>query len=365
MTTVAERLMACKGVGEVVRVVGEAGRAQLREFKERLLEEALEQWVKAHLGSRWQRRGRKPTPWVCWRCGPRDACQVKRNGHYRRSLVVQEGVVRLRVPQLCCLGCGGHLALASLLLPWRKRYWLDLDRAITEAYLSGASYRKVRAMVERRIQSGAGLMSLWRRFQEVAAKARSAPFAGPVQLLYLDEAYCRVRGKPYWVLLALGQSQQGQRGYLGALLSSDRSQEAWQQLLDTLPGLSGKGLTVLHDGDSAIAAAVTLALPQAQQRRCLWHQLQNLFRDARERYPGQQERQRELIQAGKAYLEASSPEAPRTTSPLERAIKEYRRRTRSMDGFGSFRGASNFLRAWLVQENARWAGQDWLEALVA
>lgn len=365
MATVAERLAACKGLGEVVRVVDEATRAQLRQFKERLLGEALEHWVKAYLGPPWRRRGREPTPWVCWRCGPREACQVKRNGHYRRSLVVQEGVIRLRVPQLRCLGCGGQLALATLLLPWRKRYWLDLDQAITEAYLSGASYRKVRAMVERRIQSGAGLMSLWRRFQEVAAKARSAPFPGPVQVLYLDEAYCRVRGKPFWALLALGQNQQGRRSYLGAVLSPDRSQQAWQRLLDSLPQLEGKELTVMHDGDGAIAAAVALALPQARQRRCLWHQLQNLIDEARERYPGQQDRQREMVQRGKAYLEASLQEPPRTTSPLERAIKEYRRRTRPMDGFGSLKGAANFLRAWLVKENTRWAGQDWLETLVA
>ena len=94
---------------------------------------------------------------------------------------------------------------------------------------------------------------------------------------------------------------------------------------------------------------MAIALPRAHQRRCLWHQLQNLIRDARERYPRQEERQREVIQRGKAYLEASSREAPRTTSPLERAIKEYQRRTRSMDDFGSLKGAGNLLRAWLVK----------------
>ena len=33
-------------------------------------------------------------------------------------------------------------------MPARKRYWLDLDRELTEAYLSGMSYRQVKAMVE-------------------------------------------------------------------------------------------------------------------------------------------------------------------------------------------------------------------------
>jgi len=64
--------------------------------------------------------------------------------------------------------CDNPGCRATFWLPRRRRYWLDLDRAVSEAYLSGASYRKVRAMVERRIESSTGLMSLWHRFQEIA-----------------------------------------------------------------------------------------------------------------------------------------------------------------------------------------------------
>ena len=60
-----------------------------------------------------------------------------------------------------------------------------------------------------------------------------------------------------------------------------------------------------------------------------------------------------MIQREKTLLQAPAPGTPCTTSPLERAIKEYRRRTRPMDGFGSLKGAINFLRAWLVRENTR------------
>ena len=74
----------------------------------------------------------------------------------------------------------------------------------------------------------------------------------------------------------------------------------------------------------------------------------------------------EAIQRGKqGLLEPVLPERPMTTSPLERAIKELRRRIRPMDGFGSQAGATNFLRAWMIKENVRSQGQDWLEAFMA
>ena len=166
--TVVERLAGCKSSREVIGVVDKAGREELCRWKKQLLEAALEHLVEQDLGPRWQRREAMPTPWLCLECGPRDASQVKRNGHYTRQLVVVEGVISLKVPQLRCLGCGRSLSLGALFLPARQRYWLDLDRAITEAYLSGMSYRQMKAMVERRIESQAGLMSLWRRFQKVA-----------------------------------------------------------------------------------------------------------------------------------------------------------------------------------------------------
>lgn len=363
---VSEELAACKSSREVIRLVDKAGREELSRWKKEVLEAALEHWVEQHLGPRWQRRGARPTPWFCPACGPRDSHQVKRNGHYRRQLVVTEGVINLRVPQLRCRGCGRGLALQALFLPPRKRYWLDLDRELTEAYLSGMSYRQVKAMVERRIESGAGVMSLWRRFQGIASRASSPGPGRPLVALYLDEAYIRVKGKPSWALLALGEDGEGQRRYLGALLSSERSQGAWQKLIEGLEIPSGgRGLTVVHDGDQALGQAVALVLPWAEQRLCVWHQLHNLVLGAREQYRGEPQRQREAVKQARAALIAQGPQGPRTTSPLERAIKELRRRTRPMEGFGSWGGARNFFRAWLAKENVRWAGEDWLTTLVA
>lgn len=162
-----------------------------------MIEEALEDLVTRYHGDRWLKiREIKPTPWVCPDCGPRQSNQLKRNGHYRRYLIVNEGVIQIRVPQLECLGCGKEVALNALFLPKGKRYWIELDRKITELHLSGAIYRQVKAMLDRAMEWDCGLMSLWRRFQKMAKRASSPGLNEPLKVLYLDEAYIKVKGGP-------------------------------------------------------------------------------------------------------------------------------------------------------------------------
>ena len=105
--TLTQSILDCKTLKEVVELVDSHAKARLREWKRKLLEEALEGLVTKHHGPKWVKiRERKPTPWVCLKCGPGESNQIKRNGYYRRYLVVMEGTIRLRVPQLECLSCG-------------------------------------------------------------------------------------------------------------------------------------------------------------------------------------------------------------------------------------------------------------------
>jgi hypothetical protein len=77
--------------------------------------------------------------------------------------------------------------------------------------------------------------------------------------------------------------------------------------------------------------------------------------------PHDQRKVKEIMRVAHDMMEHSKP---RTTSPLERCIKEYRRLTKPMDGFGSRQGASNFLKVWMVEENARIACEDWLSTVL-
>ena len=145
---ITEELVRCKTHGEMLKLVEPEERVLLRDWKQKLLEEALEHLVEQNYGPHWQRRRpQQATPWICLRCGPRDCFQVKRNGHYQRHLVVLEGTITLKVPQLRCHRCGKAVALGALFLPSRKRYWIDMDKEITELYLSGVSYRQVKAII--------------------------------------------------------------------------------------------------------------------------------------------------------------------------------------------------------------------------
>lgn len=363
MTKVAYQLLECNNERQVVDLIDSQAKATLRDWKRKALEEALEALIDKYHGQRWLKiRENKPTPWICLDCGPRSSNQVKRNGHYLRQLIVLEGIILLRVPQIKCLKCGRQIALSSIFLPRRKRYWIELDRRITELYLSGASYRQVKAILDRKIEWDCGLMSLWQRFQKIAKKASSPGLGETLKILYLDEAYTKVKGKPYWSLLALGEGKSGKRAYLGAVLSPDKSEASWISLLEALEiREAGKGLLVIHDGDPAIASSLSFILPKAKNRLCAWHQLHNLFLKAKELYPDDRGKVKEIIEATKIRLETNEP---KTTSPLERGIKEYRRRTRPMDGFKSRLGAANFLRIWLAKENARMAKKDWLESVI-
>ncbi|MFQ6001409.1 MAG: hypothetical protein ACE5LG_07035 [Anaerolineae bacterium] len=70
---------------------GEEEHRVLRELKREAIEEALELTVERVLGPRWQRReGEGLSPWLCLHCGSRLLSQMRRNGHYRRNLVVGE-----------------------------------------------------------------------------------------------------------------------------------------------------------------------------------------------------------------------------------------------------------------------------------
>ncbi len=155
----------------------------------------------------------------------------------------------------------------------------------------------------------------------------------------------KVKGGPYWNLLALGEGKSGKRAYLGAVLSPDKGETAWISLLEALEvPEAGKGLLFIHDGDPAIASALSFILPEAKRRLCAWHELHNLFLKARELFPDKPDKIKAVMKEAKLRIESNQP---KTTSPLERGIEEYRRRTRPMDRFKSRMGALDFLRIWL------------------
>lgn len=402
----AHKLVEAKSKGERLRAVEEASRRLLLEFKREAIERALSLVVEGVLGPRWQRRGKRITPWNCRACGSRWASQVRRNGHYRRGLVVGEGLITVQVPQIECQWCGKAIQVEWGIFKRHSRHWIEMDKEVTELYMNGVSHRKVAEILARRIQSSISPITSWRALQRVGEKVRERIEEGEeepsreVRIVTLDEITHRVRGERRYNLAA----QDGERGeWLAMRVSESRDEEAWVILLDELwekrisPDSGVKW--VVCDGDLAIEGAVEIAYPEAKSQRCIWHLLKDAQSLLERRYPRRREaekrsqlmgkvrgvltapnegeamaRFRALVQEdgslarylwpkikkGIEYLRSPGKGVPSTTSRMERAIREYRRRTRPMDGFKTDQGAENFNRLWMVKEKARKQGRDWL-----
>jgi transposase-like protein len=404
--SLAHRLVEAKSEGERLKAVEEESRRLVLEFKREAIERALSLVVERVLGPRWQRRGKGITPWNCRACGSRWASQARRNGHYKRNLVVGEGSIEIRVPQIECKGCGKAIHIEWGIFKRRSRYWIGMDKEVTELYMNGVSHRKVAEILARRIQSSLSPMTSWRALQRVGkrvtqqiGKQKEEP-PHEVRVVALDEITHRVRGERRYTLAA----QDAERGeWLAMKVSEKRDQEAWVALLDELWEMEispdGGVEWVVCDGDLAIEAGVEIAYPGVKTQSCIWHLLKNAREVLEKRYPGQRDTEhrshlmgmirgvftttnemeaharfralaqedaslaRHLwpqIKKGLEYLRSPGQGVPSTNSKMERAIREYRRRTRPMDGFKTDQGAENFNHLWIARERARKNGQDWL-----
>ena len=389
-------------VGAAVRLIVGGGEELARVFKEYVLQAVIENTVKRELGERRSGyRGKALSPWSCPRCGPRLGRELRRNGHYVRRPLTAEGMVRLRIPQLVCRECEKSVPFSHPLLPRRKRLWLDLDQQLLVLYLEGCSYRAVKRLLERKSRSGVSLMSLWRSFQGAGSTPRPPREHAQSRYLGLDEVHHRVRGEPRWFLSVRGQDEAGRKHWVGSVLSADRSRGAWEAALVGL-GLSryNPPFAVISDGDQAIESAVAMTLPGVRTQRCTWHLKHNAAEWIKERYPREDdEGQRQgLMAAVHSIVDApdltqredslavladvfpwladglrrslnrvpprDSAHPVRTNNLMERGFRELRRRTRPMDGFGSDQGAANFHLLWMLKENARTNGRDYLAEIL-
>jgi transposase-like protein len=390
---------ARQSTGAAVRLIEHGARETARAFKEAVLQALIDEVMVVAVGPRRGERPAAPTPFACGGCGPRRGDQLRRNGHYRRHPLVAEGQVALRIPQLVCGECGKAVPFRHALLPPRRRLWLDLDQRLTELYLEGVGYRGVQRIVQRAANVDVGLMTLWRALQAVAEGAHAAPPRPAASIVGLDEVHHRLRGTGHWLLAARARDRKGAVHWVGAVLSEKREQSAWEDGLDAL-GLSQRQprYTLISDGDAAIEGAVAQCLPGARLLRCTWHLLHNAADWLKDRYPGADDtgRREGLMAAVRSIVDAPTlvvrrqslaalrdvepwladrlepvlervalPIAPvRTNNLLERGFRELRRRTRPMDGFGSRRGIVNFHRLWMLKENARCNGRDYLPELI-
>ena len=296
-----------------------------------------------------------------------------RAGHYARKLQTTAGEVTVQVPKL------RRLPFETAIIERYRRREASVEEALVEMYLAGVSVRRVEDITEAlwgsRVSSGT-VSRLNQRIYEQIEAWRQRPITGSYPYVFLDG----VSLKRSWggevrnvsVLLAIGVGSDGYRHVLGVAEGNKEDLEGWRGFLRHLKarGLTGVRL-IISDACLGLVEAAAECFPKAQWQRCVVHWYRNVFSHvprgklddvARmlKAIHAQEDRKSAAVKAKtvaakltamkllKAAALVSETVAQtltyyafpgphwrqiRTNNPLERIIREVRRRTRVVGAF--------------------------------
>jgi putative transposase len=360
--------------------------AEIRGAVKAVLEEILESEIAAHLGA-----------------APGERTEGRRgyrNGSYTRGLKTRVGEMEITVPR----------DRAGTFRPGvfqrYQRMESPLEEALWRAYLEGISTRRVGDIAEALAGEGLSASSVSRlngRLSERLQAWRERPLSGAYPYLYLDGISLVVRwggaSERVSVLVALGVNQDGFREVLACVAGFRESEESWRGLLR---GLSGRGLQgvrlVISDACAGLKAAVADFLPQARWQRCTVHVMRNVLdkvpqsrraevaaslktlwhqenaEEARHKAARVREQFARSLPAAMRTLEGALEDSLafyafprehwkmlRTNNPLERLMKEIRRRTKVAEQFPNEDSALLLVTARLKRIHESWAERRYLD----
>lgn len=296
-----------------------------------------------------------------------------RAGHYQRKLHTRAGEVSLKVPKL------RKLPFETQIIERYRRRESSVEEALMEMYLAGVSVRRVEDITEAlwgTKVSPSTVSALNQKIYEQIEAWSTDPIEGEHAYVYLDGLWLKrswggeVRNVS--VLVAIGVNQDGYREILGVAEGSKEDKASWQQFLRYLKqrGLKGVRL-VVSDKCLGLVEALGEFFPQAAWQRCIVHFYRNVWTavpsgkvaevtamlkaiHASEDKEAAREKSKMVSQKLKSMklskaaelLDQSIDETLhymdfprqhwrnlRTNNPLERLIKEVRRRTRVVGAF--------------------------------
>ena len=352
-----------KPLSKVIRIDESEMRGHLNEIVRGTVEETLNAMLDAEADELCQAQRYEHSP---------DRVDT-RAGHYKRKLHTQAGEVEVKMPKL------RQQTFDTAIIERYRRRDISIEEAIVQMYLAGVSVRRVEDITEAlwgtRVSSGT-VSKLNQKVYKHIERWRTQPITGRYPYVYLDGIVLKRSWggevKNVSVLAAIGVGQDGYRRILGVVEGHKEDKAGWLAFLKQLKerGLQGIRL-VISDACLGLVDALAEVYPDADWQRCVVHFYRNVFSHvpngkvravaamlkaihAQENRAAAQRKAKEVIETLKTMklrtaaglvdnavnetfaFYAYPPQhwlKIKTNNPMERLLKEVRRRTRVVGAF--------------------------------
>ncbi|MDD2765684.1 MAG: IS256 family transposase [Opitutaceae bacterium] len=202
-----------------------------------------------------------------------------RAGSYERQLHTKAGEVTLKVPKL------RKLPFESAIIERYQRREISVEEALVEMYLAGVSVRRVEDITQALWGTRVSPSTVSELNQKIAVQIeawRNRPIEGEHAYVFLDGIWLKRSWggevKNISILVAIGVNQDGYREVLGVMEGAKEDKPSWISFLRHLKerGLTGVRLFV---SDKCLGLVESLAefYPQALWQRCAVHFYRNVW----------------------------------------------------------------------------------------
>lgn len=296
-----------------------------------------------------------------------------RAGHYGRKLETKAGEVKLQVPKL------RKLPFETQIIERYRRRESSVEEALVEMYLAGVSVRRVEDITEAlwgtRVKPST-VSDLNQKIYERIERWRTSKIQGKHPYVFMDGIWLKRSWggevKNLAVLVAIGVNSGGYREILGVAEGNQEDKESWLEFLRYLKKRGLKGIRLaISDKCLGLVEALGQVYPDADWQRCTVHWYRNVLKEVpstrrkevaamlkaiHAQEDGQAAREKakaveaklkkmKLRKAAKLVAEGATETLAymsyprehwrqlRTNNPLERLMKEIRRRTRVVGSF--------------------------------
>ena len=296
-----------------------------------------------------------------------------RAGSYKRKLHTKAGEVEVKVPKL-----RKHTFETAIIERYRRRD-ISIEEAIVQMYLAGVSVRRVEDVTEAlwgtRVSSGT-VSNLNKKVYKHIERWRTQKIEGDDAYVYLDGIVLKRSWggdvKNVSVLAAIGVDSDGYRRILGVSEGYKEDKAGWLGFLKELKerGFTGVRL-MISDACLGLVESIAEVFPDADWQRCAVHFYRNVFSHvprgkvrevaamlkaihAQENREAAESKSKDVIKklqamklkAAAELVEGSVHETLayygyppqhwlkiKTNNPMERLLKEARRRTKVVGAF--------------------------------